>query len=85
MDNIATNEEIEDNHLGSETDSKFEQLLDAEEQKLDQESPVVTDVVDSNGESGDAVSEEGLIFENPIFFFGKRQGFQKSNLLENLF
>ena len=63
MDNIATNEEIEDNHLGSETDSKFEQLLDAEEQKLDQESPVVTDVVDSNGESGDAVSEEGLIFE----------------------
>ena len=31
MDNIATNEEIEDNHLGSETDSKFEQLLDAEE------------------------------------------------------
>ena len=63
MDNIATNEQTEDNHLGPESDPEFERLLDAEEQKLDQESSVVTEVVESDGGSGEAVSEEGLVFE----------------------
>tara|TARA_Y100000817_G_scaffold281611_1_gene246349 strand:- start:189 stop:959 length:771 start_codon:yes stop_codon:yes gene_type:complete len=63
MDNIAANEQTEDNHLGPESDPEFERLLDAEEQKLDQESSVVTEVVESDGGSGEAVSEEGLVFE----------------------
>ena len=63
MDNIATNEQTEDNQLGPESDPEFERLLDTEEQKLDQESSVVTEVVESDGGSGEAISEEGLVFE----------------------
>ena len=63
MDNIAANEQTEDNHLGPESDPEFERLLDAEEQKLDQESSVVTEAVESDDGSGEAVFEEGLVFE----------------------